>query len=646
MRTENFKKQSYRRLLKFVKPYKTMLIIGIVAGVLTGGFFGASFFWLKGLIAPFEKTPEQLQSQSMIAMPDSKSDKVPAKQKNVQKKNNDPSGMGGQMDSIVNIASSVGINLENDKGQMTLMGLILFVGSFIVVWFLKNFATYINSYCMQWVGTRVVADMRNLIFKRLLNQSLVFYGKADVGQLISRCIQDTGQIQAGVSSSIADLTSCPFQIAGCLGFIAYVSITNNNFVLLGVMIAAGFLILIPLIVIGKKVRGVFTTSNQRIAEVISRMHEVFSGIMLVKAYHTEKSEYNTFSNVNQTFFRSLIRAMKAALLMSPLTEFMGVAAIACFFVYAFTSNIMLSDIVILIVPALLAYQPLKQLSRVNNTINQCMAAADRYFDVIDTDTSLKEIDNPKPISDFKKEIVFENVSFAYNESDNNILNGVSFSLKKGKMVAVVGETGSGKTTMANLLARFYDVSSGRVTIDGIDVKDLKIHDMRNLIGIVTQNAILFNESISSNIAYGSSEEVSQEDIVRVAKQANAHGFIVGGNHAEGYDTVVGEKGFRLSGGEKQRVAIARAILRNPPILILDEATSALDTVTEKLVQDALTNLMENRTVFAIAHRLSTIKHADTILVMDKGVIIEHGTHEELMAIPDGRYHHLHDIQFD
>jgi subfamily B ATP-binding cassette protein MsbA len=639
MRTENFKRQSYLRLLKFVKPYKTMLIIGIIAGILTGGFFGASFFWLKGLVAPFEKTPAELQSHSMIAHSESKSKKSVAA---------DPTGIGSssQLDSVVSIARNFGINLENKEGQMTLLGLLLFIGSFIFVWFLKNLATYINSYCMQWVGTRVVADMRNLIFKRLLNQSLVFYGKADVGQLISRCIQDTGQIQSGVSNSIADLTSCPFQIAGCVGFIIFVSITNNNFVLLGTMLGAGLLILLPLVIIGKKVRTVFQVSNQRIAEVISRMHEVFSGIILVKAYHTENKEYNIFSKINKTFFGSLIRAMKASLMMSPLTEFMGVAAIAVFFVYAFTANILLSDIVILIVPALLAYQPLKQLARVNNNLQQCMAAADRYFDLIDTDTRLKEIENPKRTLEFKNEIVFKNVSFGYSEQENSILNDINFSLKKGKMVAVVGETGSGKTTIANLLARFYDVSSGKVTIDGVDVRNLKISDLRNLIGIVTQNTILFNETINDNIAYGSDETVTQEEIIKAAKQANAHAFITGGNHADGYETVVGEKGFIHSGGEKQRVAIARAILRNPPILILDEATSALDTVTEKLVQDALTTLMQNRTVFAIAHRLSTIKHADMILVMDKGKIIESGTHEELMAKTNGHYHHLHDIQFD
>ncbi len=652
MRTENFKRQSYLRLLKFVKPYKTVLIIGIIAGVLTGGFFGASFFWLKGLIAPFEKNTTQLKAQvamatgkpapKLKAVPDSESS-----QKSKTKPTDDITKISAsQLDSILTIGRYFGINLEGKNGEMTFIGLILFICSFVFVWFLKNLATYINNYCMQWVGTRVVADMRNLIFKRLLNQSLVFYGKADVGQLISRCIQDTGQIQAGVSNSIADLTSCPFQIAGCGGFIIFVSITNNNFVLLGVMIAAALLILLPLVIIGKKVRGVFTVSNQKIAEVISRMYEVFSGIILVKAYYTEKDEYNNFSSINTKFFSALIKAMRASLMMSPLTEFVGVAAIAVFFIYAYTSCIMISDVIVLIVPALLAYQPLKQLSRVNNSLQQCMAAADRYFDLYDMDTSLEEKNDPVPIKEFKSEIAFKNVAFAYQDNENKVLNDINFSLKKGKMVAVVGETGSGKSTIANLLARFYDVSAGKVTIDGVDVRDLKISDLRDLIGIVTQNTILFNDTIRNNIAYGAKREVSQEEIENAARQANAHRFIVGGNHAEGYDTVVGEKGFKLSGGEKQRIAIARAILRNPPILILDEATSALDTVTEKLVQDALTNLMENRTVFAIAHRLSTIKHADTILVLDKGRIIENGTHEELMADPNGRYHYLHDIQFD
>ena len=292
------------------------------------------FFWLKGLISPFEKSTAQLEAQ--VAVAKGKKPPAPEAPKTEQKTKAEPKDditkiSASQLDSIITIGRYFGINLEGENGQMTFVGLILFICSFVFVWFLKNLATYINNYCMQWVGTRVVADMRNIIFKRLLNQSLVFYGKADVGQLISRCIQDTGQIQAGVSNSIADLTSCPFQIAGCAGFIIFVSITNDNFVLLGVMIVAALLILLPLVIIGKKVRSVFTVSNQKIAEVISRMYEVFFGIILVKAYYTEKDEYKNFSDTNTKFFSTLIKAMRASLMMSPLTEFVGVAAIAVFF---------------------------------------------------------------------------------------------------------------------------------------------------------------------------------------------------------------------------------------------------------------------------------------------------------------------------
>ena len=271
-----------------------------------------------------------------------------------------------------------------------------------------------------------------------------------------------------------------------------------------------------------------------------------------------------------------------------------------------------------------------------------MAAADRYFDLIDQHTEVTEKENPIEIREFRKEIEFKDVVFSYGE--RVILEKINLKIPKGSVVAVVGETGSGKTTMANLIARFYDVDSGQVLIDGTDVRDVKVSSLRDIIGIVSQNTILFNDTIANNISYGF-QAASKEQIIAAAKQANAHEFIVDGRHPEGYDTVVGDKGFKLSGGEKQRVSIARAILKNPPILILDEATSALDTVTERLVQEAINNLMENRTVFAIAHRLSTIKHADKIVVIDKGRIVEEGTHDELLSKDGGRYRNLHNMQF-
>lgn len=639
MNTGNMKTQSYYRLLGYAKPYTLILVIGIIAGIMTGGFFGASFFWLKGFIQPFEKAPQI----AGIHTPVDKEVVSSTDTKPTDSVNQNLKGTAAQLDSILAIAARFGIKTQDAHGRMTFLGLCLFVGSFMMVWFFKNLADYVNSYCMRWVGTKVVTDMRDEVFTKLLDQSLVFYGKADVGQLISRCVEDTGQIQSAVSNSIGDLTSCPFQVLSCVGFIVFVSLTNNNVALLVIMALGGCGVMLPIVLVGKKVRKVYKKAFQRIAEVMSRMHEVFTGIILVKAYHTEKFELNNFKKVNVSYLRSLIKAMKAELLMSPLTEFLGVTAVAAFFVYSYMSSLLLSDIIILIVPALLAYQPLRALAKVNSNIQKCMAAADRYFDLIDTHTKIEEILNPKRIKDFKNEIKFENVCFSYDEG-RPILDNINFSLAKGKMVAVVGETGSGKTTIANLIARFYDVSSGKVTIDGIDIRELKISDIRDLIGIVTQSTILFNDTIANNIAYGK-PQTPREEIISAAEKANAHGFIVGGNHSVGYDTVVGEKGFKLSGGEKQRIAIARAILKNPPILILDEATSALDTITEKLVQDALNNLMTSRTVFAIAHRLSTIKNADMILVLEKGRIVESGSHDELLANPAGRYKYFHDIQF-
>jgi subfamily B ATP-binding cassette protein MsbA len=271
-----------------------------------------------------------------------------------------------------------------------------------------------------------------------------------------------------------------------------------------------------------------------------------------------------------------------------------------------------------------------------------MAAADRYFNLIDMDTSLPEKENPIRPKTFESEIQFNNVSFSYE--DKNIINGLDLTIRKGEVVAVVGETGSGKTTIANLLARFYDVDSGSVTIDGVDLRDLEIASLRKLIGIVTQDAILFNTTIAKNIAYGTEPPLDMDNIIKAAQQANAHDFIVDGRHPDGYESMAGEKGNNFSGGEKQRISIARAMMKNPPIMILDEATSALDTVTERLVQDALNHLMENRTVFAIAHRLSTIQHADKIIVLEHGQIIEHGTHQELLKA-NGKYKRLYEMQF-
>lgn len=634
---KKLKRQSYFRLLAYAMPYRFKLTIGILSGMIVGFSLFGSFFWLKDFIEPFEKKAgiKQADFPDKDSFAEEPADKNKKESKELRK-------VVKTLDWI-NSTFKLNIPSVDKRGKMTWQFFIISTSGFILLWLFKSLATYINHLFTRWVGARVVADLRNKVVEKLLNQSLKFYGKIDIGRMISRCTNDTAAIESAIAHTIADATRCPMEILGCVSFILYVSIKNGNYALPVILFVGLPSAVLPIILLGRKIRHIYQKSFARIADVVSRMHEVFTGILIVKAYHMEEKENRVFREVNRSYFKTVVKALRKELLMQPLMEFVAVTCSIAFLIYCYSKGVLLSEISVLIVPAFMAYTPIKNLAKINTYIQRSMAAADRYFDLIDTDTSIKEKANPAEISEFRKEILLENVVFSYNEGETRVLDGINLVIPKGSVVAVVGQTGSGKTTIANLIARFYDVDSGSITVDGIDVRDMKISSLRSLIGIVSQDTILFNDTIANNIAYGC-QDVSKEKIIEAAKQANAHQFIINGQHPEGYDTVVGEKGFKLSGGEKQRISIARAILKNPPILILDEATSALDTLTERLVQEALDILMENRTVFAIAHRLSTIKHADCIIVVDRGKIIESGTHDELI-LKNGQYKKLHDMQF-
>ena len=671
----NFKPQSYLRLLKFAAPYWKRLTFGILCGMLVGGSLFFALLLLPQLVGlvdsggsigasveqraiPAEKLRrlaaiaedpalseiEKEQRAAKVLEPEPDADpkltKLLDQARDAIRRFRLPCEIQGR---VFHIRWPVKKSFEivSPDGRVAWQLFAVYILSFVFMWFMRSLGAYLNGYCTRYVGIRAVADMRSAIFRKLSEQSMRFYGNMDVGHLISRCTNDTSALENSVSHSIEDLTNAPLQVLGCLAAIVVACRQYNSYALVIMLLVGLPLLIVPIQILSRKIRKYYKRSFARIADVFSRMHEVFSGIRVVKAYNAEEREIVRFNEVNRKYTKQAIRAMRLHILVSPTMELVSVSATLVFLLYSYSRGVTVTELAALLAPAVMAYRPIKDISKVVASIQQSMAAADRYFALLDTDTALPEKPDAAELTEFKSGIAVRDVCFSYD--DHVVLDHVSFDIPRGSMVAVVGETGSGKTTVANLLARFYDVDSGSITIDGVDLRDYTISSLRRMIGVVNQEAILFNDTIAANIAYGK-PEATLEEIAAAAKLANAHDFIVSGNHPEGYMTEVGEKGFKLSGGEKQRVAIARAILSNPPILILDEATSALDTVTEKLVQEALNRVMSNRTVFAIAHRLSTIKNADMIIVMRNGRIVEHGTEQELLD-KGGIYRRLHDTQY-
>ncbi|MBR2428146.1 MAG: ABC transporter ATP-binding protein [Lentisphaeria bacterium] len=660
----------YKRLYPFIKPYRVRLTIGILCGLIVGGSLFSSLLLLPDMLLIVDQdsgkksktsiTAEKIVQELSAKQYKSKEEAQAAVQEILQPKDDDPK-LTGALKKLEKTAKTlhlplrvegriitftwpkeIKVNVLNPYGRIAWQFFAIYVVIFLLFWLLKNFAYYLNHYYTRWVGAKVVADMRTAIFSKLLNQYVGFYGRQDIGQLISRCTNDTSAIESSVSETIADATRCPLEIIACFSAVVCISLQQNNLGLVLLLLLGVPLCIFPVVVIARKIRKLYRKAFNNIAGIYSRMHETFTGIFIVKANYMEKKETEKFETANDKYFRTCAKALSRQLLMHPLMEMVAVTLSLLFLTYSYSKGGNITEMFAVLGPIVLAYRPIKDLTRIVSHLQRSMAAAERYFEIMDIDTALIEKKDAVELKEFNNGIEFKNVRFGY-EGGHEILKGVSFTIPKGSMVAVVGETGSGKTTIANLLARFYDTTGGSVLIDGVNVQDYTIESLRKNIGIVTQDPTLFNESIADNIAYGS-DNATREDVINAAKLANAHSFIVSGGHPEGYDEEVGEKGFKLSGGEKQRVAIARAILKNPPILILDEATSALDTVTEKLVQDALNNVMTNRTVFAIAHRLSTIRSANQIIVLNKGEIVEMGTHDELLAL-NGRYKKLHDTQF-
>jgi len=574
-KTTTTKWSTYRRLLGHAKPYAGRLAVGVLFGTLFGGSMAGFLLGLKKTLSTFFSTDE--------------------------------------------------ITLE----ATVLVACVLPVFSLV-----RGVGDYISTYSMEWVGNRVVMDLRNAVFVRLQQLSLQYFTQSRTGELISRTINDTAQIEKSVSTFLGDLAKQPPAVVATIGFMVWLD-PKMTFVALVVFPAS----IVPVLLFGRRVRRFAKEGQEKMADLMSILQETITGARIVKAFGMEEYEIGRFGAQCRAVFNRAMRVTRAKSAVEPVIILISMVGLSLILVYARTQRMTFDHFFAFAAAMIALYDPVKKLSKIHISIQQSSAAADRIFELIDTPVTVVERANaivfPGPV----RSVEFERVSFAYDADP--VLQDISVTIRAGECVALVGSSGSGKSTMVSLVPRFFDVTAGRILINGTDVRDMTLKSLRQLVGIVTQDTFLFNDTVANNIAYGTTA-ASRAEIEAAARKALAHDFILA--MPNGYDTVVGERGVRLSGGQCQRLSIARAILRNPPILILDEATSALDTESERQVQAALNELMTGRTVFAIAHRLSTVTGANRILVLDKGRIAEQGAHEDLLQ-QGGLYKYYYGLQF-
>jgi ATP-binding cassette, subfamily B, bacterial MsbA len=507
---------------------------------------------------------------------------------------------------------------------------------------LKGLGSYASVYLMTDVGQRVVLDVRSRLFRHILGQSAGFFARRTSGQLMSRVTNDVGQVQQAVSETIGDL------IRESLALLGYAFLLFWYDARLAIVCMTGTpLVLYPLVRLGQRVRRTTRRSQEALEDLSHITAEAFTGHRIVKAFGAEGHEAERFDRAAWRLYRTNLKIASTVSSLPPIMECVGGLAVVAALWYGSREiargQLTTGDFAGFLFAAFMMYTPIKKLSRVNATLNQAIAASERIFEMLEIHSEVLDRPAAHPLAPLAREVEFRNVGFQYDDGDGRqILKGVSFTVKAGQAVALVGSSGAGKTTLVNLVPRFFDVTAGAILVDGVDIRDVTLRSLRAQVGMVTQDTVLFDDTIAHNIAYGS-PNASDAEIEAAARAAHAHDFI---DHLPlGYETRIGERGQRLSGGQRQRLAIARALLKNPPILILDEATSALDTESERLVQEALARLMQNRTSFVIAHRLSTARRADFIIVLDRGRIVETGRHEELVARPGGAYAKLHTLQF-
>jgi subfamily B ATP-binding cassette protein MsbA len=596
------------RLLNLAKPYKLRLALGIAFG------------FLSGLVDPLLVLIIPLVG--LVVFTGAGADSATAVLKN----------LSPRLQTIANTIASWFPHSESSSAATIKILVILLVP---LMFILRGLLSYLNVYCLQWVAIRAVTDLRTRLFAHLQNLSVGFFVQSRTGDLMSRINSDTSALQNTITAPLAVVVKDPVTVIGCL-----IVLLNLDAKLMLVIALVFPVCLIPIIIYSRKVRKSSAVIQNSFSELSTVMHESFTGNRIIKAYNLEEKAVQQFKDVSQRFVSHYMRVIRSVEIPGPLVEFFASVGVALLFIYfAFQTSPHAVKFVPFAIGVFFMYRPIKNIIRLQSQLQQARAASQRVFDLLATENSVREPSHPVPLHAADATVCFDNVCFSYG--DKEVLHDINLQIRSGQLVALVGASGSGKTTLSNLLLRFYDPTRGVIKIGGVDIREAATRDLRSQIAVVTQEIILFNDTVSRNIELGR-PGATREEIIAAARHANAHNFII--ESPNGYDTVIGEKGVMFSGGQRQRLAIARAVLRNAPILVLDEATSALDTESERAVQAALDKLMRDRTTLCIAHRLSTIFHADMIVVLDQGRIVETGTHTELVR-HGGIYQKLYELQF-
>jgi len=601
--------KEYIRFLKFVKPYIWIMSLAIICMVITSGLAGVSL----GMIIP---VVDNILTGKTMSLP----------------------GAAKAPDFLLHIIDKI-----NGMPKVKLLNWAVIIVA--LLFFIKELFLFLQTCFMNQLGQSVLKDVRQTIYNKLLVLSHDFYSNVKTGELVSRVTYDVGVIVNSITEGLTDLLLQPIQLVIYIIILVWIKMYFSiSWWLILVTVFIFPLITFPVIKIGNKLRKISASTQESMSDINSQLFETIYGIGIVKSFSAEGYHEAKFRSFNNKYYKMMIKSVKRLAVISPIGEFVGILCMGvvlwCGGKEVVEGRLSAGAFIAFLAALLSLLKPLKRLSRLYGINLQAMAAITRVFNILDRGPSIKDKSGAAKLVDFKESIEFKGINFSYNKG-RVVLEGIDLKLSKGQILAIVGMSGAGKTTLVNLLPRFYDPDKGSVLIDGKDINEFDLFSLREHIGIVTQETILFNDTVRNNIAFGKPDAVL-DDIMEAGKAANAHNFIM--KMPNSYDTIIGDRGIKLSGGEKQRIAIARALFKDPPILILDEATSQLDTESERLVQEAINTLMANRTVFVIAHRLSTVEHADKIVVLDGARIIETGTHKELLD-KSGVYKRLYELQF-